>query len=63
MFPRWQSSTLFAPSSIGARSFAPVRIASTKFSMWSASRIVADEFEAVARFGSMFSFTTLFFRS
>src|SRR2546430_616969 len=33
MFPRWHSSTLVAPSSIGCRSAAPVRIAATKLSM------------------------------
>src|SRR3989475_238513 len=33
MLPRWPSSTLFAPSSIGCRSAAPVRIASTKLAM------------------------------
>src|SRR2546430_400795 len=33
MLPRWPSSTLFAPSSMGWWSAAPVRIASTKFAM------------------------------
>src|SRR5438477_4918278 len=33
MLPRWQSNTLFAPSVIGARSAAPVRIPSRKFCM------------------------------
>src|SRR5207302_8451246 len=36
MLPRWPSSTLFAPSSIGWCSAAPLRIASTKLAMCSA---------------------------
>src|SRR6266699_901925 len=36
MLPRWQSSTLFAPSSIGWLTGAPVRTRARKFAMCSA---------------------------